>query len=141
MGYMLTGTNFNNQQFEALEESNSYSSQIPDVMLVKKFYARKKKSKNRNWRLKRMTKDEGDLLPKKSDQEKIDRDYEMFLRDVEEDVELRQTMALYKAQQQAKLDAEAMSVVETEDGEDETPQINMDELLDEFDELDVKDDH
>jgi nonsense-mediated mRNA decay protein 3 len=106
---MLTGTNFNNSQFDALEESNSYSSQIPDVMLVKKFYARKKKSKNRNWRLKRMTKDEGDLLPKKSDQEKMDRDYEMFLRDVEEDIELRQTMALYKAQQQAKKDAEAMS--------------------------------
>jgi nonsense-mediated mRNA decay protein 3 len=88
-----------------------------------------------------MAKDEGDLLPKKSDQEKMDRDYEMFLRDVEEDTELRQTMALYKAQQQAKKDAEAMSVVETEDGDDETPQINMDELLDEFDELNVKDEH
>jgi nonsense-mediated mRNA decay protein 3 len=126
MGYMLTGTNFNNPQFDALEDSNTYSSQIPDVMLVKKFYARKKKSKNRTWRLKRMTKDE---------------DYEMFLRDVEEDAELRQTMALYKAQQQAKRDAEAMSVVETDDGEDETPQINMDELLDEFDELNVKDEY
>jgi len=141
MGYMLTGTNFNSPQFDALEQSNSYASQIPDVMLVKKFYARKKKSKNRNWRLRRMAKDEGDLLPKKSDQEKMDRDYEMFLRDVEEDTELRQTMALYKAQQQAKKDAEAMSVVETEDGDDETPQINMDELLDEFDELNVKDEH
>lgn len=141
MGYMLTGTNFNSPQFDAIEESNSYSSQIPDVLLVKKFYARKKKSKARNWRLKRMTKDEGDLLPKKADQEKMDRDYEMFLRDVEEDTELRQTMALYKAQQQAKKDAEAMSVVETDDGEDETPQINMDELLDEFDELNVQDEH
>ena len=141
MGYMLTGTNFNSPQFDALEQSNAYASQIPDVMLVKKFYARKKKSKNRNWRLRRMAKDEGDLLPKKSDQEKMDRDYEMFLRDVEEDTELRQTMALYKAQQQAKKDAEAMSVVETDDGEDETPQINMDELLDEFDELNVKDEH
>jgi nonsense-mediated mRNA decay protein 3 len=34
-----------------------------------------------------------------------------------------------------------MSVVETDDGEDETPQINMDELLDEFDELNVQDEH
>merc|ERR1712098_1028341 len=104
MGYLLTGTNFNNPQFDALEESHTYSSQIPDVMLVK-----------------RMTRDEGDLLPKKSDQERMDKDYEMFLRDVEEDEELRQTMALYKAQQQQKIDAEAMSVVETDDGEDETP--------------------
>ena len=108
-------------------------------MLVKKFYARKKKAKNRNWRLKRMTRDEGDLLPKKSDQERMDKDYEMFLRDVEEDEELRQTMALYKAQQQQKIDAEAMSVVETDDGEDETPHIDMEELLDEFDELAVTD--
>jgi nonsense-mediated mRNA decay protein 3 len=140
MGYMLTGTNFNSPQFDALEASNTYASQIPDVMLVKKFYARKKKSKNRNWRLKRMTRDEGDLLPKKADQEKMDRDYEMFLRDVEEDTELRNTLAVFKAQQKAKADAEAMSVVETSDGEDETPKINMEELLDDFEDLHVKDD-
>lgn len=138
MGYLLSGTNFNNPQFDALEGSSAYSSTIPDVMLIKKLYARKKKSKNRNWQLKRMARDDGDLLPKKSDQEKMDRDYEMFLRDVEEDTELRSTLALYKAQQ--KKDAEAMSVVETSDGEDdEVPKINMEELLDEFDELNVKD--
>ena len=142
MGYMLTGTNFNSDQFTALEESNTYSSQIPDVLLVKKHYARKKKSsKNRNWRLKRMARDEGELLPKKADQEKMDRDYEMFLRDVEEDEELRATMALYKAREKKKRDEEAMSVVtETDDGEDETPRIDLEELLDEFDELNVQDD-
>jgi nonsense-mediated mRNA decay protein 3 len=32
-----------------------------------------------------------------------------------------------------------MSVTETDDGEDETPRVNMDELLDEFDELRVHD--
>lgn len=138
MGYLLSGTNFNNPQFDALEASSAYASTIPDVLLVKKLYARKKKSKNRNWQLKRMARDDGELLPKKSDQEKMERDYEMFLRDVEEDTELRSTLALYKAQQ--KKDAEAMSVVETSDGEDdEVPKINMDELLDEFDELNVKD--
>jgi nonsense-mediated mRNA decay protein 3 len=140
MGYMLTGTNYNNPQFEALEKSNAYASTIPDVMLVKKFYARKRKSKNRNWRLKRMAKDEGDLLPKKADQERMDRDYEMFLRDVEEDTELRNTLALYKTQQKAAKDAEAMSVVDTTDGEDDdVPKIDMEELLDEFGELNVDD--
>jgi nonsense-mediated mRNA decay protein 3 len=140
MGYMLTGTNYNNPHFEALEKSNVYASTIPDVMLVKKFYARKPKSKNRKWRLKRMAKDEGDLLPKKADQERMDRDYEMFLRDVEEDTELRNTLALYKSQQKAAKDAEAMSVVETTDGEeDDLPQMNMEELLDEFDELNMED--
>ncbi len=146
MGYHITGTNFNNPNFEALEESNSYSSSIPDVMLVKKFYARKKKSKARNWRLKRMNKDEGEMLPRKQDQEKMERDYEMFLRDVEEDTELRSTLAVYKAQQEKRMKdrmegVETASVVETEGTEDGegVPKIDMDELLEDFDELDVAD--
>ncbi len=150
MGYHLTGTNFNNPQFEALEDNSAYASQIPDVVLVKKHYPRKKKSgKNRNWRLKRMNKDEGEMLPRKQDQERMERDFEMFLRDVEEDTELRSTVALYKAQQEKRraekmeLDAvEAASAAqteETEEGEDELPKIDMEELLDEFDELNVND--
>lgn len=144
MGYHLTGTNFNNPQFEALEESNA-SSSIPDVMLVKKFYARKKKNKARNWRLKRMNKEEGEMLPRKQDQDRMERDFEMFLRDVEEDTELRSTLALYKAQQ-AKREkdrmegVEAASVAETDATEDgDVPKIDMNELLDEFDELNVED--
>lgn len=138
MGYLLSGANYNSPHFDALEASNHYASQLPDVLLVKKFYARKKKSKsNREWRLKRMTRDDGDMLPKKADQEKMDRDYEMFLRDVEEDAELRQTMALYKAQQQRQKEEEEMSMAETDDGEDETPRIDMNELIDDFDDLGV----
>jgi len=143
MGYHLTGTNFNNDHFEQLEQNNAYSSTIPDVMLVKKFYARKRKPKNRAWRLKRMARDDGDLLPKKSDQEKLDADYEMFLRDVEEDAELRQTLALYKAKQQqerelmAGVDAMSLGGTEETGDDDEAPKINMDELLDDFDDLNV----
>lgn len=144
MGYHLTGTNFNNPQFEALEESNA-SASIPDVLLVKKFYPRKKKNKARNWRLKRMNKEEGEMLPKKQDQDRMERDFEMFLRDVEEDTELRSTLALYKAQQ-AKREKDRMegvetaSVAATDATEDEdVPKIDMNELLDEFDELNVED--
>ena len=155
LGYHLTGTNFNNPQFEALEESNSYASHLPDVMLVKKFYSRRKKSKaNRNWRLKRMARDEGEMLPKKQDQERMERDYEMFLRDVEEDTELRSTLALYKSGKPSRpkpekmdgieeegqdMGAEAAGVSETDEDEDEeVPRINMEELLDDFDELHVE---
>ena len=143
MGYHLTGTNFNNPQFEALEESNAHASSIPDVVLVKKFYARKKKSKSRNWRLKRMNKEDGEMLPRKQDQEKMERDFEMFLRDVEEDVELRNTVALYKqrAEKNRMEGVETASMAETEEtGVEEVPQIDMSELLDEFEELDVQDD-
>ena len=139
LGYHLTGTNFNNPQFEELEQSHNYASTIPDVLLVKKFYARKKKPKSRNWRLKRMAKDEGELLPKKADQARMDADYEMFLRDVEEDTELRQTMALYRDQQQKKKAADEMSMTTVEE-DNEVPTINMDELLDDFEDMDVNDD-
>ena len=93
-----------------------------------------------------MGKDEGEILPKKTDQERLEADFEMFLRDVEEDPELRQTLAVYKAnQQKAKsrmngVEEDAMSVAETEDTEDEqAPKINMEELLEDFDELNVQD--
>ena len=138
MGYQLTGSNFNNTQFEEIENSHTYASQIPDVVLVKKHYARKRKPKSRAWRLKRMARDEGELLPKKADQDKMDNDYEMFLRDVEEDPELRQTLALYKAQQARKKAADEMSMVTTEDsGDEEVPKIDVNELLDDFDEMDI----
>lgn len=149
MGYHISGTNFNNRHFEALEQSNAYSSHIPDVMLVKKHYLRKnKKNKSRNWRLKRINKEEGEVLPKKQDQERMERDFEMFLRDVEEDAELRNTVALYKAQQREKRQkddrmegVEEASVAETDDdeGSDDVPKINLEELLDEFNQLDVED--
>ena len=135
MGYMLSGSNFNNPQFEELEASDRYSSTIPDVMLVKKHFPRRRKNRRRNWKLKRMDKDEGELLPKKADQDRMDREYELFLRDVEEDEELRAAMALYKNQ---KREEEEMSMAETEE-EDEAPQVNMDELLDDFDELRMDD--
>lgn len=136
MGYMLTGTNFNNAEWEAMEESNVYSSLLPEVVLVKKHYPNRKKNKKRSWKLKRMNKDEGELLPKKSDQERMDREYEQFLRDVEEDEELRAAMALYKNQKER--DEEEMSVAETDDGDD-SPQISMGDLLDDFDELTMQD--
>lgn len=155
MGYDITGSNFNDPNFQAAEESSTYNATIPDVMLVKKYYPRKKKPKSRNWRLKRMAREDDDeerTTSKKQDQERerVEADLEMFLRDVEEDTELRSTLALYKAQQEQKK-ADKMEGVEggsvagtdamEEDDEDEddgVPKINMDELLDEFDELNVE---
>lgn len=135
MGYLLSGTNFNNAEYEKIEESNVYSSTIPDVVLIKKHYPRRRKNRQRNWELKRMGKDEGELLPKKADQDRMDQEYEQFLRDVEEDEELRATLALYKSKKQ---DTDAMSMAETEE-DDEAPKVNMDELLDDFDELTMQD--
>ena len=158
MGYHLTGTNFNNPNFEALEDSNAYASQIPDVILVKKAYARRKKNnKSRKWRMKRMAKEEGEMAARKQDQERLERDFEMFLQDVEENEELRREMALYKAQEKKtkknnnregsggdKMETESVAPTEEEEDDDDdegegVPKIDMEELLDDFDELSVGD--
>jgi nonsense-mediated mRNA decay protein 3 len=82
LGYMLTGTNFNSPQLDAIEQSHAYSSTVPDVVLVKKFWPRRNKHK-RAWKLRRMAKDEGELLPAKNEQQRLDNEYETFLRDIE----------------------------------------------------------
>jgi nonsense-mediated mRNA decay protein 3 len=138
MGYHLTGTNFNNDQFEALESSRNYASSIPDVVLVRKHYARKKKSKDkRNWRLKRMNREDSEMLPRKQEQAQLEKDYEMFLRDVEEDAELRAGLNVYK-QELAKKNEDAMEVESTVYDSDDGIEIPMDELLDEFEEMRIE---
>lgn len=157
MGYHLTGTNFNNPELEAIEENKNYANTIQDVILVRKVYPRRKKNnKVRNWRLKRMAKEESDMAPRKQDQTREEQEYEMFLRDVEEDTDMRNTVNLYKAQQRAKNKVDAMQGVEdmdtdggvphgvedTEDEEDEDDEgleIPLDDLLDEFDEMTIND--
>lgn len=146
LGYHLAGTVFNDDNYAAIEASNQYSSTIPDVVLVKKYYARKKKPKNRAWRLKRMAREyEEEALAaangqqtrrQEQEQERLEADFEMFLRDVEEDQELRQTLDLYKARRKAQQDDE---MDEDTESSDEVPKINMDELLDDFDELNMDD--
>ncbi|ODM19485.1 60S ribosomal export protein NMD3 [Aspergillus cristatus] len=149
LGYHLTGTNFNDPNFEAIENSSQYSSTIPDVILVKKHYARKKNKKTRSWRLKRMAREYEEEALAQSNQptnrkqeqerEKLEADFEMFLRDVEEDQELRGTLDLYKNRKNARPnDGDGMD--EDSESDDEAPKINMDELLDDFDELNM-DDH
>jgi nonsense-mediated mRNA decay protein 3 len=142
MGYLLTGSNYNSTSFDEIEASHTYGSTIPDVILVKKHNPNRRKNKKRNWKLKRMAKDEGELLPKKADQERLDAEYEMFLQDVEEDAELRAALALYKntnKKKQQQQDPDAMSVAETEMTVDDGTGVNMEELLDDFDELDIED--
>lgn len=142
LGYLFAGTNFNSATLDAIEESKTFGQRVPDVVLVKKHYPHRRKNKKRVWKLKRMTKDDGDLLPKANDQARMDAEYEMFLRDVEEDEDLRAAVALYKnTKKTKKVDPDAMSVAETEMtmGDDEVPRVNMDDLLDDFDELDIQD--
>lgn len=107
MGYYLTRSNFNSPAFESLDPSR-----IPDVILVKKSYPnRRKKSKQRDWKLKSIAKEAEDgagmnegsgygrgALGRRGglDQKRVERDYEIFLQSIEEDKEMRSAINLYK---------------------------------------------
>ncbi|ODV84759.1 hypothetical protein CANARDRAFT_23753 [[Candida] arabinofermentans NRRL YB-2248] len=142
MGYYLANSNFNSELYDALDTNN-----LPDVMLVKKHYARSnKRIKNRQWKLKRMANEHKDLVAEeivdsrqaRQEAERAERDYELFLQELEEDPELRQTVNLYKSdapRQYNNDDIEEMGDDDEED--DDAPQIDIDELLDELDEMNL----
>lgn len=137
LGYFLSNANYNSDLWDSLDDTN-----IPEVVLVKKHYPRKsRKSKNRNWKLKRMAKEHADIggnedsRQAKQEQERAERDYEVFLQELEEDDEMRQAINLYKSNNpvQRQPDEESEMV-----DEEDAPQIDIDELLDELDDMNLE---
>ena len=170
-GYFLRRANINNPHFEAMDPSR-----LPDVVLVKKSYpVRRRRNRHRNWRLKSIAKEAEDgpeafgrgALGRRGglDQERVEKDYENFLRDLEEDPELRATVNLYKsdvrmapaskktAKSAARVEVEmevedpvpgngSLADTEDTDGDEEEvdfPEIKGDELLDAMDDLTLDD--
>lgn len=97
VGYDLSHTNVNHQEWDRLVEANA--SNLPDVVLVKKSYPnRRRKTRTRNWKLGRLAKVADDSVLKDKGKDRSEVDYEMFLRDIEEDVDMRSAINLYKSQ-------------------------------------------
>ena len=104
LGYFLTNSNYNSDHFAELPPAR-----VPDIILVKKTYPnRRKKSRARNWKLRSIAKEAGEDGETSGargaigrmggrDTKKVEQDYELFLRDLEEDPELRSGINLYKA--------------------------------------------
>ncbi|QLG73002.1 hypothetical protein HG535_0E00860 [Zygotorulaspora mrakii] len=137
MGYFIANSNYNSELFDDLN-----IDRVPDVVLVKKLYRRQTR-KNRNWKLKRMAKEHKDIdaaqdyssRAQKQEMERAERDYEVFLQELEEDSELRQSVNLYKSGAvPASGDQDEM-----DDNEEDAPQIDIDELLDELDDMTLED--
>lgn len=133
MGYYLSNTNFNSDLWDTLDTDNT-----PEVVLVKKHYTRKnKKNRNRKWKLKRMANEHNDIVANddsrqaRQEQERAERDYELFLQELEEDQDLRGTINLYKAGEEQATNADAED--EMEDNDEEDLEVGLDELLDEID--------
>ncbi|KAF8842462.1 NMD3-domain-containing protein [Paxillus ammoniavirescens] len=173
MGYYLTSSNFNSDDFATLP-----ADRIPDVILVKKAYPnRRKKGRTRAWKLRSIAKEEGEegetgggrgVVGRMGgrDQKKIEEDYEQFLQELEEDPELRANVNLYKAkdvkmqdagaapgkkrgQGQYGMDVDVVVVApgpdaKAEAGEEDAeegdfPDVGLDELLEEFDDMTLRD--
>ncbi|CCM04758.1 uncharacterized protein FIBRA_06948 [Fibroporia radiculosa] len=175
LGYYLSNANFNSDAFAALP-----AHRIPDVVLVKKAYPnRRKKNRARNWRLRSIAKEEGEEGDTGSgrgvvgrmggrDKRKVDEDYELFLRDLEEDEEMRGAVNLYRAKSdnpgagsgmaggktrkktQFAMDVDdapnsSVAVAAPEPGEPDEedepdfPEVKLDELLENFDEMTLDD--
>ncbi|KAJ3046571.1 hypothetical protein HK097_000730 [Rhizophlyctis rosea] len=145
MGYDLTHANFNNDAWDVLN-SGKLRSMVPDVVLVKKSYPNaRKKNRNRNWKLKGMVKEEDAALAGgrgQAERAKQELDYQRFLDDLEEDPELRGMINLYKdpnGKPVPRRDENAMSEDE-EEPEEDFPQIQIDELLDDMEQMHIGDD-
>lgn len=107
LGYHLRLTNFNSDNWDTIPEERK-----PDVILVKKsFPDSKRRRKNRAWKLKSIAKEAEDgaggdgkegsgrgAIGRKGglDSKRVERDYEMFLRELEEDDEMRRGVNLYR---------------------------------------------
>ncbi|THH12156.1 hypothetical protein EW145_g200 [Phellinidium pouzarii] len=166
LGYHLTRSNYNSDAFAALPPAR-----VPDVVLVRKAYPnRRKKNRTRQWRLRSIAKeveaDDGVIGRMGGrDQKKVEEDYELFLRDIEEDEELRAAVNLYKAPNAgagtadtklrrkgkvqismdvdgdthispSQTEATAMEAeIEEEEEEADFPEVRLDELLENFDEM------
>ncbi|EIE88232.1 hypothetical protein G6F46_004810 [Rhizopus delemar] len=125
MGYDLTRANFNNGEFDQLNQS-----ELPDVVLVRKSYPARKKSKQRNWKLQQLSKEVDEMLPRKQDQARIENDMELFMRDIEEDPEFRANINIFKSQQN---NAAVQQQEEVQDmSDEELPEISLEEMLDEM---------
>jgi len=134
MGYYTTNSNYNSDLWDTLDSRN-----VPDVILVKKHYQRKTR-KNRNWKLKRMAKEHADIVANedsraaRQEAERAEKDYEIFLQELEEDQEMRHAINLYKDTNQPVHKQPAEDEME-EDDDEEAPGVDIDELLDELDDM------
>ncbi|KAL6543127.1 hypothetical protein OROHE_010647 [Orobanche hederae] len=125
LGYDLYGANSNDME---LDKYKCRRLNIPDVILIKKSYEEKRQrrqGKSRSWRLKSLNMEvEKDG---RDHEKKMNSEYEDFLRDLEEDPELRFNMSLYRDKEYRPLGM---------DEDEDVPCVPLDELADDDDDDD-----
>ncbi|CAK8566686.1 unnamed protein product [Lathyrus sativus] len=127
LGYDLYSANTNDMELD------NYRGDVPEVVLIKKSYEekrQKRRSKPRAWKLKSLVME----VDEKVNEDKMASEYEQFLKDIEENPELRFNISLYQNK-----DYQPSEVTSVADGE-ELPSVPFNELLAELDDLELRDD-
>ncbi|GAA0153744.1 hypothetical protein LIER_11910 [Lithospermum erythrorhizon] len=121
LGYNLYGANSNDTELDKYRDLI-----LPEVMLIKKSYEekrQKKRGKPRSWKLKSLAMEVDDSGNGRDNEEKRNAEYEQFLRDLEENPDLRFQISLYQNK-----DYEPSEMAYVTDGDD-VPSIPLDELI------------
>lgn len=119
-GYDLYGANNNDIELEKYK-----GLVLPEVVLIKKSYEEKrqrKRGKPRAWKLKSLNMEVDDTGRGKDNEEKMTSEYEQFLRDLEENPEMRFNISLYRNREYQPSEMASMT-----DGDD-FPTIPLEEL-------------
>ncbi|MES1910961.1 MAG: hypothetical protein MHM6MM_003476 [Cercozoa sp. M6MM] len=127
--YDLTSRNFNSTDADDLQQRG----QLPEIVVVKKHYEKRRK---RKWHLRRlaMERDAADDARRKGqraamlESELERRDREHFLRDLEEDSDMRNMVNVYRDETGAETDAD-MADDEADGSNDVAPAIPIEEML------------
>uniref|UniRef100_A0A2P2JQC7 60S ribosomal export protein NMD3 n=2 Tax=Rhizophora mucronata TaxID=61149 RepID=A0A2P2JQC7_RHIMU len=131
LGYDLYGANNNDIELDKYRDLV-----LPEAILIKKSYEEKrqrKRGKPRAWKLKSLNM-EVDETKGRYEQDKINKEYEEFLRDLEENPELRFNISLYRNKEYQP--SEMTSVTNGDD----VPSIPLEELLADLDISDADED-
>lgn len=128
-----------------LEGHKTKVLEFPDVLLVKKTYSKRDRAKKRAWRLARLNMELDNAVfnagsAKRGDRNVMDPvarqalDHEEFLQDLEQDIELRSSINLYKNPLATNRDIAATQIdsasMEHSDADDDYPEVPIEELLD-----------
>ncbi|KAF5450222.1 hypothetical protein F2P56_030589 [Juglans regia] len=120
LGYDLYGANSNDGELEKHK-----SLILPEAILIKKSYEekrQKKRGKPRAWKLKSLDMEVDDRKGR-AEQEKMNNEYEHFLKDLEENPEMRFNISLYRNR-----DYQPSEMTSVADGDD-LPSVPLEELL------------
>eukprot|EP00262_Sarcandra_glabra_P005925 TRINITY_DN1787_c0_g1_i1.p1 TRINITY_DN1787_c0_g1~~TRINITY_DN1787_c0_g1_i1.p1 ORF type:complete len:514 (-),score=87.73 TRINITY_DN1787_c0_g1_i1:9-1550(-) len=131
-GYDLYGANSND-----LELDKYKGLILPDAILIKKSYEEKRqkmRGKTRPWKLKTINMEVDNTVKGRIDEDKKTTEYEEFLKDLEENPDMRFNISLYRNK-----DYQPSEMASITDGED-VPSVPLEELLADLELSDQEDD-